>query len=114
MTYITDMKNEPQPGDLTPRAIAVLVALRLGPLSDRQLSARIGDRNINETRVLLAAMSGGAARRQELWEANDTMIVVRTDQWYLDHDGLGWLQDHGLDAVPGATLELARRVVPRG
>lgn len=104
------MKNQLQPGDWTPRAIAVLVALRNGPLSARQLSARIADRDVDETQVLLAAMAAD----------DDAMITVKSGQWYLDHDGLGWLQNHGLDAVPGArlwtvdTLERARRMVPHG
>lgn len=88
------MKNEQKFGDLKPRAIAVLVALRSGALTDTQIRARIGERRTDDTVQLLHDM-------------RDLRLVIKlasTGRWYLDHDGLGWLQDHGLDAVPGAKI----------
>lgn len=78
--------------DLKPRAVAVLVALRSGALTDTQIRSRIGERRTDDTVQLLHDM-------------RDLRLVVRlasTGRWYLDHDGLGWLQSHGLDAMPGA------------
>lgn len=79
--------------DLKPRPIAVLCALRSGPKTTNQLGTAIGDGSSRagrqETRDLLIDM-----QRPGL-----DLIVEHEDRWYLDHDGLGWLQSNGLDAV---------------
>lgn len=86
---MTTSNNKP---DLKPRAIAVLMALRSGALTDTQIRARIGERRTDDTIQLLHDM-------------RDLRLVVKlasTGRWYLAEDGIGWLQRHGLDAVPWA------------
>lgn len=80
--------------NLKPRAIAVLVALRTGPLTIGQLRTRIGDGREGNPNGLL-----------ELMRVAPLSLVTqrpRDDRWYLTHEGLGWLQRQGLDAVPEA------------
>lgn len=90
--------------DLKPRAVAVLCALRSGPRSTASLRGAIGDPTIHQTESLLLCMESvdcGAAGSRRL-------VVRSTDgRWYLDHDGLGWLQTNGLDAVPAALILVA-------
>lgn len=85
--------------ELKPRAIAVLVALAHGgPLTAAQLKLAIGPTRKSEPNGLLRAMSEQDPR---------TKLIARRlhdDRWYLTHDGLGWLQSHGMDAVPEARL----------
>ncbi len=79
--------------NLKPRAIAVLVALRAGPMTTTQIKRCIGDTNAEDTHALLCDM------------ITDTIDHVRGDaRWYLTHDGLGWLQRNGLDADDSAKL----------
>lgn len=88
--------------DITPRAIAVLVALRNGPLTATQLRSRIGDGgSAIQTLELLRDMRLLGLVAQVV-ESNQTAAA-----WYLDHDGIGWLQTSGLDAVPEARLWVA-------
>jgi hypothetical protein len=80
---------------LEPRAIAVLVALRSGPLTLQAVSTRISDRQNDETEVLIRDMID---LRLVAWVGSVSL--------HLDHDGLGWLQSKGLDASPGAVQAL--------
>lgn len=77
--------------DLKPRAVAVLCALRQGPLSLQAVRNRIGDRGNEGTEVLISDMI-----RLHL------VTWVGSVSLHLTHDGLGWLQGNGLDAAPGA------------
>lgn len=89
--------------DLKPRAIAVLCALRSGPKTSNQLGTAIGDGSDragrNATRVLLDVLSDREYGKED---GRGPMIVEHGGLWYLDHDGLGWLQGQGLDAVAEA------------
>lgn len=79
--------------DLKPRAIAALVCLRSGPRNAYGIRNAIGDARLADTNALI----------KEMLAAN--LLAKRpTDggRYYLDHEGLGWLQRHGLDAVPEA------------
>jgi len=91
------------PGSLTPRAVAAMCALRSGPKTTKQLHVAIGDRKGGgeNTRLLLVQMaergvivSRGPSAPSKAWSA----------VWYITHDGLGWLQSHGLDAVREACI----------
>lgn len=82
--------------DLKPRAIAVLVALRSGPRTTAQLRVAIGDNRKSDPNGLLRAMRSAPLSLVEQ--------RPRDDRWYLTHDGLGWLQRHGLDAVVESKL----------
>ena len=74
-----------------PRAQAVLVSLRQGPLTTIQLKNMIGDNSMEDTHALLCDM------------ITDTIDHVSGDlRWYLTHDGVGWLEAHGLGADPSA------------
>lgn len=92
--------------NLKPRAIAVLVALRNGPRTTRQLRDAIGDGRKSDPNGLLASMRSAPL----------SLVTQRPhdDRWYLTHEGLGWLQNNGLDAAPEARAwsENARRVAP--
>lgn len=93
------MRNAPQPGDLTARAIAVLCAMRQGPLNVEMARFAIGDPILLETHHLLREM------------AEDGLIGHSrgTDvRYYLTHDGVGWLQNHGLNATSEARLWVAQ------
>ena len=83
-------------GDLRPRAIAVLCALRSGPKTANQIGTAIGDGSKSpqrrDTDDLLSDM------------AFMKLITSHDGRWYLDHDGLGWLQSNGLDAVNEAKI----------
>lgn len=76
----------PTPGVYKPRAQAVLVALRRGPLTTRSLSARIGDRDCHETRALLCDMITDTVDHRN----------GNGDLWYLTTDGVAWLETNGL------------------
>jgi hypothetical protein len=81
---------------LTPRAVALLVILREGPLSASAIQYALRDRSIYDTRGLLR-------------DANAVPGVVMCYDgtlWGLTHDGLGWLQLQGLDASEGAKQAL--------
>lgn len=89
---------------LTPRAMAVLVALRKGLRSTAAISAAIADESTTETRSLLQLMAVGIDGR---------MLVVQCGSggsggriWGLTNDGIGWLQSHGLDATSAAKQAL--------
>ena len=83
--------------DLKPRAVALLCSLRQGPRTTIQLRNAIGDAEQSETSLLIADMMAMVAR------------VDDDHRWYLTHDGLGWLQSHGLDAVPEARMYVAEQ-----
>ena len=83
---------------LKPRAIAVLCALRSGPKNLAMLADAIGDHPINNTKELLAEM----CRELLLGQVGNSVY------YYLDHDGIGWLQNNGLDAVHEARLWVAQ------
>lgn len=79
--------------NLKPRAIAVLVALSSGPLTTSGLRLAIGPERKSDPNGLLRSMR------------DDHRLVTQRphdDRWYLTHEGLGWLQSHGMDAVPEA------------
>jgi len=85
-------------GDLKPRAIAVLCALRSGPKTANQIGTAIGDGS---------KPSGRRATDDLLVDMGRIglhLITQREWRWYLDHDGLGWLQSNGLDAVNEAKI----------
>lgn len=85
--------------DLKPRAVAVLCALRNGHLTVARLRRAIGDQTDFDVRMLLNDML-----------AMSLVGGVGSD-WYLDRDGVGWLQQNGLDAVESARLYVAREAV---
>lgn len=86
--------------DLTPRTVAVLVALRKGPRSPRALADAIADSTFTDTVNLLTLMSQGVDGRK-------LIMPGRQARGYgLTYDGLGWLQSHGLDATPAAKQAL--------
>lgn len=77
---------------LTARAAAVLVMMRVEGLTERQLWERLGDMSMRLTRELLTDMRSMG-------------LIAELDGCYLlDHDGLGWLQDNGLDAREHAKI----------
>lgn len=78
------------PAPLRLRAIAVLVALRDGPLTAAAIDLRIGDQPSDDLAGLFRDMIGLG------------LIVCRGSRWYLDHEGLAVLQRDGLDAAPEA------------
>lgn len=82
---------------LTPRATAVLVALRKGPRSIGSIADAISD-DIAAARSLISTLCGraDAAGRWVLVQRYPGRSV--RDTYGLTHDGLGWLQSHGLDA----------------
>lgn len=80
---------------LKPRAIAVLVALRSGPRTTSSLRSAIGDRTQRETMDLLIDM----IEMQLVEVPHNAAGDVIDDRWYLDHNGLGWLQSNGLNAA---------------
>lgn len=87
--------DRPVPGAYKPRAQAVLVALRLGPLTTRQLSIRIADSAMDVTRALLCDM------------ITDTIDHKRGGDpflWYLTSDGVAWLETNGLSVSDEACL----------
>lgn len=86
--------------DLKPRAIAVLCALRSGPKTRNQLGTAIGDGSSTVGRVATDNLLIDMCR------PGLDLITSKHDRWYLDHDGLGWLQSHGLDATPEAKQAL--------
>lgn len=91
------MTNSTNALNLKPRAIAVLVALRSGPRTTRQLRDAIGDGRKSDPNGLLRSMN------------DDHRLVERRphdERWYLSHNGLGWLQSHGLDASDSAKQAL--------
>lgn len=91
--------------NLTPRAIAALVALRKGPRSIGSIADAIAD-DIADTRILMNTLCGraDAAGRWVLVQRYPGRSV--RDTYGLTHDGLGWLQSHGLDASADAKQAL--------
>lgn len=77
--------------NFTPRVIAVLCALRQGPLGLRAVCHRIGDASTAATEALIRDV---AALQLVVWVGSISL--------HLTHDGLAWLQGHGLDAAPEA------------
>ncbi len=77
---------------LKPRAVEVLVALSRGPLSDLQLSRRIG----------LARSSAAVARALcgAMSDPGDPIynLIGKTPEglWYLSSGGVAWLKTNGL------------------
>jgi hypothetical protein len=69
----------------TPRAVAVMVSLRRGPMTTLQLRNAIGDETTEETRKLLECMSVDLIRRPD----GDA-------RWSLAQEGQAWLQRRGL------------------
>lgn len=88
--------------DITPRAIATLCSMRNGPLTATQLRGRIGDAgSALETLDLLRGM-------RELGLVATTGSDRQTaSPWYLDHDGVGWLETNGLSVSHEARLWVA-------
>lgn len=90
---------------LTPRATAVLVALRKGPRSIGSIADATAD-DITDARSLMSTLCG-------LVDATGRWVLVQRysgrsvrDTYGLTHDGLGWLQSHGLDASESAKQAL--------
>ncbi len=109
------MKNEPKFGDLTPRAIAVLCALRAGPKTANQVGTAIGDGSTPAGRQATADLL------VDMQRPGMDLIAQHDGRYYLDHDGLGWLQSNGMDAAKEARIwnavdgvALARRALDRG
>jgi hypothetical protein len=94
MSALSDLGLTPR----TPRAIAVLVALRSGPRSVNQIADAIADTSAIATAELVALlMTAGTGLR----------LVQPVGRLYgLTYDGLAWLQSHGLDATPAAKQAL--------
>lgn len=86
--------------ELKPRAVAVLCALRSGPKTTNQLGSSIGDGVSASARNATAGLLD--AMRHHASGALIQQVRGQPTRWYLDHDGLGWLQSNGLDAVFGA------------
>lgn len=83
----------------TPRCVALLVILREGPLSRSAIQHALRDRSHADTLALLRDAHAFSA---------DRSLVANYDgtAWGLTHDGLGWLQSHGLDASESAKQAL--------
>jgi len=84
---------------LTPRATAVLVALRSGSRRLASMADAIADDSTRKTAALLADMVA------------DGLIRAygppgRSRSWGLTSDGLAWLQTRGLDAARSVKDEL--------
>lgn len=82
--------------DLKPRAVAVLVLLRGGPRTARQLRTAICDRSIGATDDLISDM-----RRRGLIEQAGAGAPVATrigqpSGWQISHDGRAVLERAGL------------------
>lgn len=90
------MINDQQPGDLKPRAIAVLVALRGGSRTALSLQRALGDASPAQTLALLDDMCELVGQRPGR--------KLPSDHQYLTREGAGWLADHGLETVPEAML----------
>ncbi len=85
--------------ELTPRATAVLVALRSGPRRLASMADAIADDSTRKTAALLVDMVA------------DGLIRAygppgRALSWGLTSDGLAWLQTRGLDAAQSVKDEL--------
>ena len=92
------------PGALKPRAIAALCSLRTGPKSTVQIGHAIGDPDSHVDR-------GPMSSRDLMSDLRSMCLVAQMPgdaRWYLTHDGLGWLQANGLDAVREARLWMAQ------
>lgn len=85
--------------ELTPRATAVLVALRSGSRRLASLADAIADDSTHKTAALLADMVS-----EDLIRAYGP--PGRSRSWGLTSDGLGWLQTRGIDAAQSAKDEL--------
>lgn len=85
--------------ELTPRCVALLVILREGPLSSSAIQRALRDRSIADTRDLLRDAHAFSADRSLVMCYDGTL-------WGVTHDGLGWLQSHGLDASESAKQAL--------
>jgi hypothetical protein len=81
-------------GNLKPRAVAALCSLRNGGRSSISLRNAIGDPTIPATRDLMG-------------DLRDMKLVQRSTSecWILTHEGIGWLQTHGLDVNQEAKRE---------
>lgn len=92
------MSNEQQPGDLKPRAIAVLVALRGGSRTALSLQRALGDASPAQTLALIDDMTVMGLVGQRPGR------TLPSDHRYLTREGAGWLADHGLETAPEAML----------
>ena len=81
---------------LTPRAVAVLCTLRSGATYYGTIAGRIGDDRNADINALLRDMRALGLIAQHFDDS----------RWGLTHDGLGWLQLHGLDASESAKQAL--------
>jgi hypothetical protein len=90
----TMIAHRQHPNQLTLRAIAVLVALRRGPLTTLQICNAISDATVADTHALLVDMITDTIDHR----AGDGAL------WYLTHNGLGALEINGLRADPAACL----------
>lgn len=92
-----------KPGDLKPRAIAVLVVLRAGSRTARALAAALGEPT-SELGSLLLAMKNDKAFANAF---SIELITHTTDGKYrLTMSGVAWLQNRGLDASEEAKREI--------
>jgi hypothetical protein len=76
--------------DPKPRAVAVLVALRRCSLTTAQIRNAISDDTLEQTRDLLADMT------------DDDRVTQLAARWYVDLEGVAWLERNGLTVARGA------------
>ena len=89
--------------DLTPRAMAVLMALRNGPRDFKAIRSAIGDRRTDDTMALLILMSKDMSCGAVSCGA--MLGQVQGDaRYYLTHDGVGWLETNGLPVAQESRL----------
>jgi hypothetical protein len=94
---------------LTPRATAVLVALRKGPRSIASIADALADLDVNGTTELLVLMASGINGDHTgptLVQPIGGPSPTSRPRYCLTHDGLGWLQSKGLDATATAKQAL--------
>src|SRR5678815_3198670 len=84
---------------MKPRCVALLVILREGPLSTFAIKHALRDASIINTRALLRDANAFNTDRSLVMCYDGTL-------WGFTHDGLGWLQSHGLDASESAKQAL--------
>lgn len=84
----------PQPGALTPRAVAAVCCLRSGAKTNIQIRNCIGDQTLTSTRDLLRDLRSMGFLSQSPGD----------ERWYLTHDGVGWLETNGLRVNDAARL----------
>ena len=85
-----EQQSKPPEPRWTPRAIAVLVALRGRALTTSQIRHAIGDSNVANTRKLIVDMRGEALIKVSDDQGNGVVKCL------LDEEGWKWLNANGL------------------